>query len=154
MSSTNNVTYRKADADDIPQLVDCRIQQLVDEGYPEIRDIRAELAHYFAVGLADGSLICWVAVVDGNIAGTSGLCFYQLPPTFSNPTGRIAYITNMYTRVPHRRQGISSRLLNLLVEEAKALNFPSVRLHASELGKGVYERAGFTDLDGYMYQPL
>ena len=144
------ISFRRASTVDIDQLVELRIRQLLDEGYPEVTDIRRDLSKYFLTNIENGSLICWVGVADKIILATAGICFYQLPPTFSNPSGRIAYITNMYTDLAYRKRGTASLLLNKLILEAKALEYTSVRLHASQLGKGLYEKAGFIDADGYM----
>lgn len=142
--------FRVAAPADVHQLVELRILQLLDEGYAEITDIRRELSQYFSTNLQNGSLVCWVGVVEEIIFATAGICFYQLPPTFSNPSGQIAYITNMYTDPHYRGQGTASLLLSKLLSAAKARNYSSVRLHASRLGRGVYEKAGFVDTDGYM----
>ena len=150
MSASLQMEYRKATEVDIDQLVKLRISQLLDEGYPETSDIRKDLEKYFSASLKNESLICWVGLANEAIVATAGLCFYQLPSTFSNPSGRIAYITNMYTADGYRKRGVASHLLQLLLDNAMALNYTSVRLHASSDGKGIYEKAGFTDSDGYM----
>ncbi|MDO8907979.1 MAG: GNAT family N-acetyltransferase [Pseudohongiella sp.] len=150
MSTSLQIEYLKASETDVDQLIELRIRQLVDEGYQEVVDIRKDLKQYFSESFESGSLICWVGIANDAIVATAGICFYQLPPTFSNPSGRIAYITNMYTDDAYRRRGVASHLLNLLIGKAKSLNFASVRLHASTHGKGIYEKAGFTDTDGYM----
>lgn len=144
------IIFRRASTVDIDQLVELRIRQLLDEGYPEVTNIRRDLSKYFLTNIENGSLICWVGVADEMILATAGICFYQLPPTFSNPSGRIAYITNMYTDRPYRNRRIASLLLQKLILEAKALEYTSFRLHTSQLGKGLYERVGFTNADGYM----
>ena len=154
MFSNSKIVFRKALKADIHELVELRIKQLIDEGYPEINDIREELKKYFSSSLENGSLISWVGSSKEIIVATAGICFYQLPSTFTNPTGRIAYITNMYTDEAYRRRGIASHLRGQLLEEAEALSFTLVRLHASSLGKGVYEKAGFIDTDGYMGMKL
>ena len=147
---STQLIFRKATIEDIDQLVKLRIKQLLDEGYPETADIRTDLTNYFSANLDNGSLICWVGVADANILATAAICFYQLPPTFSNPSGRVAYITNMYTNPAYRKRGIALLLLNKLIDEAKVLNYTGARLHASDLGKGVYKKAGFVDTTGYM----
>lgn len=142
--------YRKASQSDIDRLVALRIKQLIDEGYPETRDIHQDLRCYFSESLENGSLICWVGLDNDVIVATAGICFYQLPPSFSNPSGRVAYITNMYTADAYRRRGVAFYLLGLLIDEAKKLEYTSVRLHASKYGKSVYQKAGFTDAEDYM----
>lgn len=39
-------------------------------------------------------------------------------PTVHNPTGRKAYLMNLYTAPQYRRQGIAARILTRLVEDA------------------------------------
>jgi GNAT superfamily N-acetyltransferase len=142
--------YRRATINDIPCLIEFRKQQLIDEGFPPIANIDLELREYFLSGLSDGSFISWLAVDKSSVVATSGLCFYQLPPSYSNPTGRVAYVTNMFTKKEYRRQGISSHLLSLIMDEIRRRDYKVIRLHASIDGKAMYREAGFIDSDGYM----
>ena len=148
------MNYRKAETKDIPQLIDLRKKQLIDEGLTPTNNIDIELKEYLLSSLSDGSLISWITEDDGIIIATSGVCFYQLPPTYSNPTGKIAYITNMYTKNEYRCKGIASKLLELVIDEAKNQNYKIVRLHASSQGKSIYKKFGFKDSDGYMAMNL
>jgi GNAT superfamily N-acetyltransferase len=141
---------RQANLTDIPVLVELRKRQLIDEGLSPISNIDKQLAEYFASALSDGSFVSWVMEMDGEIIATSGVCFYSLPPTYADPSGKVAYITNMYTKPEHRRKGIASELLRVLIGEAKKRECKTARLHASALGRPVYEKAGFADSDGYM----
>jgi len=141
---------RRATIDDVANLIEMRTQQLLDEGFPPDSNIDPELHEYFKSGLNDGSFISRLAVTNSLIIATSGLCFYQLPPTYSNPSGRVAYVTNMFTRKEYRRQGIASHLLNLIIDEAKSLNYRVIRLHTSANAKSIYNKAGFVDYNGYM----
>lgn len=145
-----SVDYRMAAPDDAEVLAKLRTQQLIEEGNAEQTDISKKLKDYFSLSLADGSLICWLGIVDDNIVATGGLCFYSLPPTFSNPTGRNAYLTNMYTVIGYRRSGIATVLVSKLIDEAKARHYAVIKLHASEQGRGIYEAAGFVRTSGYM----
>jgi len=77
--------FRRASTVDIDQLVELRIRQLFDEGYPEVTNIRRDLSKYFLTNIENGSLICWVGVADGMILATAGICFYQLPPNIFEP---------------------------------------------------------------------
>lgn len=151
MDNPTQLEFRKASQGDIHWLAELRIKQLIDEGYPETTDIREDLKSYFTTSLENGSLICWVGEINGEILATAGICFYQLPSTFSNPSGKIAYITNVYTDKTYRKKGVASHLLEKLIEEAKSQSYASVRLHASIHGKGIYEKVGFVDSDGYMH---
>ena len=148
------IEYRKANINDVQYLVGYRKQQLIDEGEIFEYKIDSELFDYFISSISDNSLISWLAVDSEKIIATSGVCFYQLPPTSRNPTGKVAYITNMYTLPEYRKQGIGSRLLQLVIAEAKAQKYKLIRLHTSADGKSIYSQAGFTDTDGFMAKRL
>ena len=144
------IEYRKANINDINYLVQYRKQQLIDEGEIFDDEIDNELSIYFLSSITDNSLISWLAVDGEKIIATGGICFYQLPPTSRNPSGKNAYITNMYTLPEYRKQGIGSRLLKFVIDEAKMLKYKVIRLHASADGKSIYSKAGFNATDGYM----
>lgn len=142
--------FRKATLEDVSTLVELRKQQLIDEGSPVMQNIDLELKEYFERCLADNSFIAWLALENNIIVATSGLCFYQLPPNFSNPSGKNAYVTNMFTLKEYRKRGIASVLLEKILSEARSLGFSVVRLHASSDGKDLYAKFGFVPTDGYM----
>ncbi|MBT3319726.1 MAG: GNAT family N-acetyltransferase [Clostridia bacterium] len=146
--------YRKAGVNDAQELAELRKKQLIDEGEQAENDIDDEMKRYFSVSIDSGELICWVAEEGETIIATSAICFYCLPPTFSNPTGQNAYITNMYTKNEFRRAGIATKLLTLLINEAVEQNYKVIRLHASEMGKSIYLEAGFEDSSGFMSKRL
>ena len=142
--------FRRAVLSDVNSLVELRKQQLIDEGIEPVIEIDNDLAEYFTQGLADNSFISWVAEENGEIIATSGLCFYRLLPTYTNPTGHIAYVTNMFTVMEYRRQGIPSQLLELIIDEAKKLNYQTIRLHSSREGNSLYSQYGFITSESYM----
>lgn len=142
--------FRKATLEDVSTMVYLRKQLLIEEGFPVMKNIDLELHDYFERCLADNSFIAWLALENKIIVATSGLCFYHLPPNFSNPSGRNAYITNMFTLNEYRRRGIASVLLKKILSEAYSLGFSVVRLHASPEGQNLYLKFGFLQSDGYM----
>ncbi len=144
------MNYRKANVEDVKQLVELRKKQLIDEGCYSDNNIDDELEKYFSSSIINENLIVWIAIEDEHIVGTCGVCFFQYPPSFSNVTGRIAYITNVYTRNEYRKQGIATKLLELINEEIKNKGYKFARLHASSQGKKLYEKIGFVDAEGFM----
>jgi GNAT superfamily N-acetyltransferase len=146
------VLFRKADTTDIPELIRLRIlflnevnnQNEPPEGYEEA------LARYFRAGLSDGSIAAWVAEEDGAIIATSGICFYCITPGYSNPTGKVAYIQNMFTLPQYRGKGLATELFGRLLEEARARGSKRCSLHATEAGKWVYQKFGFAATEGEM----
>ncbi|WP_099202925.1 GNAT family N-acetyltransferase [Miniphocaeibacter massiliensis] len=139
--------FRKATTNDIEALVELRKQQLIDEGMLDDKNIDNELKEYFYHNFNNNSYISWIAIEQGNIIATSGLCIYQLPPTYANPSGKKAYITNMYTLKKYRRMGLATILLTKILSEAKNLNFSDVILKASKDGLKLYSKFGFIFYD-------
>ena len=147
--------YRRAKMEDIPRLVELRRLQLIDEGQFPLEDIDQELNQYFEAMLPDDtSLVVRLAEENGKIVATAGICFYQLPPSYLNPTGRIAHVINMYTLPDYRRRGIASHLLGLLIAEAGIQGYDSIRLRATKSSLAIYAKAGFRDMEGGMVLPL
>ncbi len=148
------IEYRKANIDDVAELVSLRIEFL-----KEIRNIQTDcndseiwksLAEYFRTNLKNNSFIAWLALDNGRIVATSGLCFYTLVPSSKNLTGKVAYIMNMYTHPNYRNRGIATYLFQKMIDEAKNLDYQKIALHASEQGKPIYCKFGFENTDDEM----
>ncbi|MBR2717991.1 MAG: GNAT family N-acetyltransferase [Clostridia bacterium] len=93
-------------------------------------------------------------VYDGEkIVGTGGVSFYQVMPTCCNPTGRKAYIMNMYTAPEYRRQGIAQKTLDMLVQECLRRGVNFITLEATAAGRPLYEKYGFVPMEDEMILP-
>ena len=141
------IEYRKATLDDIDDLIEFRIEFLTPletehESTPD--ELKNALWGYFDEYLTDNTFIAWLAEDNGKIIATSGLSFYTVPPYFNNLTGKVAYIMNMYTKPEYRRKGIGTELFRRLLEEAKAGKITKIVLHATDIGRPLYEKFGFT----------
>jgi GNAT superfamily N-acetyltransferase len=142
--------FRRATLQDVSTLARLRSQQLIDEDNEPMNDIGDALKGYFYAGIENNSFIAWLAIKEGEVIATSGLCFYRLPPTYTNPSGEVAYVTNMFTVKEYRRRGIASKLLANILIEARQSKVSIVRLHASSEGKGLYKKYGFEESYDYM----
>ncbi len=155
--------YRKAAVNDIDELVKLRIEFLREANQEtnvdgKILNKCEEALHaYFNSRMIDDSFIAWIALDEGKIIATSGMCFYNTPPLFKKVDGvmhymdgRVAYIMNMYTLQEYRRQGIARILFDKIVEEAKSLGYRKITLHATEMGWKLYENFGFVEVDDGM----
>jgi len=150
--------YRKSGLEDLERLVESRIMVLrAANGLgPEADMAQAaqESRAYYEKALADGSHAAWLAWEDGRIVGCGGISFYQVMPTYHNPTGWKAYIMNMYTAPEYRRRGIAKGMLRLLVQEALDRGITAISLEATEMGRPLYEACGFAAADSEMYLPV
>lgn len=148
------LNYKKAVLEDIEILTETRItvlraaNQLSDD--VEMSDVKEQSYLYYQKALSEDSHVAYL-VFDGNeFVGTGGISFFQVMPTFHNPTGNKAYIMNMYTKPEYRRKGIAYKTLDLLVAEAKQRGIDAVSLEATDMGKPLYKKYGFVKMNDEM----
>ena len=149
--------YYKAGPEDLELLVRTRIQVLLAANQlPEGTDMTAvETASrdYYRAALADGSHAAWL-VFDGDTwIGAGGVSFYRIMPTYHNPSGRRAYLMNIYTRPDYRRRGIARHIVDLLVGEARQRGITGISLEATDMGRPLYEDYGFVQMPAEMELP-
>lgn len=137
------MTTRIATIDDVSSLVDCRKIQLIDEGEPHCTGIDDELTAYFTEKISDGSLTQYILEIDGQIASTGAVTYFDFPPSINNKSGKVAYIANIYTKAEYRRRGLSTKILDLLKLEAENKNVKRILLCASTQAIPLYEKSGF-----------
>ena len=67
--------------------------------------------------------------------------------TFSdrNLSGKIAYVMNLCTLPDYRKQGIARLLMQKVIEWIKKNDLTVVSLHATEMGRKMYEELGFKE---------
>ncbi len=141
------ITYHKAEQNDLQTLVDYRTEFLIEfwgEQKPEdVIGLKKNLQAYFTKTLNDASYICYIAKSGKDVAGIGGIVFREQAGNFKNPSGKIGYLMNMYTVPSFRRKGICSSILKRLVEEAEARDVALLELHATKEGEPVYIQHGF-----------
>ena len=146
--------YKKATIDDLDRLVDTRIEvlraanQLADD--VDMDEIEVRSYHYYNRALRDGTHIAYLVFDGTKFVGSGGVSFFQVMPTYHNPSGRKAYIMNMYTVPGYRRRGIAYKTLGMLVNDAKDLGITAISLEATNMGRPLYEKYGFVKMDDEM----
>lgn len=146
--------YKKAAAEDIDELVRTRIivlraaNKLTDD--VDMPIVEQESFAYYKRALATSEHIAYLVYDNGIFIGAGGVSFYQVMPTYHNPTGKKAYIMNMYTAPEYRRQGIALHTLDLLVKNAKEQGVSQIALEATDMGRPLYEKYGFVKMEDEM----
>ena len=147
--------YRKATLEDLELVVKARIEFMLDsrpEAPPEAFErLCPSLYDFMKTSIADESFIAWLAFDGSTLIATSGLSFLQHPPCTTNPTGKVAYISNMYTKPEYRGKGIATVLFDKTVEEAKRRGYIKLRLTTTDMGRPIYEKYGFIPEAGMVY---
>ena len=151
------LVYKRATLADLDILTETRIEVLraanrLDASADMTQVERATLAYYRSA-LADGSHTAYLVFDRDVFVGAGGVSYYAVMPTYHNPTGRKAYIMNMYTRPAYRRRGIAARTLDLLVQDARGRGVHAISLEATSMGRPLYEAYGFVPMTSEMELP-
>jgi ribosomal protein S18 acetylase RimI-like enzyme len=96
--------------------------------------------------LPDGNLI--LALVNGRAAGCIAL---------RKISNEICEMKRLYVRDNYRELGIGRKLVNLIIEEAKRLNYSFIRLDTLPTMKeaqNLYRILGFTEIEAYVNNPI
>ncbi|WP_409340325.1 GNAT family N-acetyltransferase [Paenibacillus sp. MBLB4367] len=139
--------FRKAISNDIPQLIKFR-KILLD--HEDNSSMDEAFRNYFNSSFSDKSLVVWVADDDGVVVSTVCFCICRFAPRFENPSGLVAYMTNVFTIPVYRRQGIVSKLITEAIDDLKAQGIGKILLHSSDMAKPMYESLGFVEGKNYM----
>ncbi len=150
--------FRKATIDDLDILTKTRIEVLraangLDDNIDMSR-VERESRVYYENALTNDLHTAYLVFDGDDFIGAGGISYYTVMPTFHNPTGRKAYIMNMYTKPDHRRMGIATKTLDLLIQDAKKRGITSISLEATDMGRKLYERYGFISMSSEMELPV
>jgi ribosomal protein S18 acetylase RimI-like enzyme len=147
---------RKAILADAEAIAEQRVRMFVDDGvagYDNLAQMRANFIDWVRPRLEDGSYIGWLVEEDSRLIAGAGLWEMEWPPHFMDENPRRAYLLNFYVAPEARRRGLARMLLGLAVAEAKSRGIKVVTLHASKLGRLVYEQGGFNASTEMMLRP-
>lgn len=149
---------RKAAAEDIDLLVEWRMEVLHEVfSIPQnqsIYELERENRCYYQRALQNDEHIACFACIGDTVIGCGGICFYREMPSPDNPSGKCAYLMNIYTRPQFRKQGVGKELIEWLLEQAAQRNIPKIYLETSEAGKRLYAQIGFLPMQNMMKLPV
>lgn len=148
---TNMINYRFATIDDIDLLVSQRLRfiEVKDDGesYDFIKD---NCYLYFQKSLANDSCDVVLAERNGVVVGTGTVFYYDSVPSGFNPRGKNAYVTSLYVEPEYRNRGIAKAILTEITSKSVARGYEIIMLNASDMGKNLYKKMGFTDIHNGM----
>lgn len=105
---------------------------------------------YYERHIADGTHIAVVAQADGDDAGCGAICLSDELPSPDNPTGRCAYMMNIYVRREYRNRGVAHAIVRKLVEMALEQECGKIYLETTPEARSLYADEGFRDLPDIM----
>lgn len=146
--------YKKATIKDIDVLTRTRILVLRAANNlsadTNMSEMQKQSYEYYLKALKNNTHIAYLVFNENSIVGSGGISFFQVMPTYHNPSGYKAYIMNMYTHPDYRRRGIAYKMLDILVNEAKSKGINTISLETTEMGRPVYEKYGFVQMKNEM----
>lgn len=149
--------YKRATPEDIDILTTTRIQVLraanrLSED-TDMSEVERQSYNYYQKALSDGTHIAYLVFDKDRFVGAGGVSFFQVMPTYHNPSGNKAYIMNMYTNPEYRRRGIAYKMLDMLIRDTKSRGITAISLEATDMGRPLYEKYGFIKMNHEMELP-
>ncbi|MBB3648934.1 ribosomal protein S18 acetylase RimI-like enzyme [Rhizobium sp. BK619] len=108
-------------------------------------DAAARILSFIRSGREERCLTSFLAIVDGEIAGSASCQLHQSPfPEVIREEQRLhGYIWSVYVADAFRRRGIASALTNKAADYLKSIGCTTAVIHASDAGEPVYRAARF-----------
>jgi len=147
---------REAGPRDLETLLDWRMRVLADvfAGSPLAASpaLRGANAAYYRRHLADGTHTACFAVDPGTgrTVGCGGVCHQEEMPSPDNPSGRNAYLMDIYVLPGFRGRGIGRRIVRHLVAAARARGAGKIYLESTPAARPLYRSLGFGPMHGMM----
>lgn len=149
-----NIKYKQANFDDIELLVKSRIIVLREANHlddsADMSEVEVQSYDYYRKAIPNGECIVYLVFDDDKFVGCGGVSFFRVMPTCHNPTGKKAYLMNIYTSPEYRRKGIAYKTLDLLIKAAREKGINHITLEATAMGRPMYEKYGFTKMNDEM----
>ena len=141
-------TIRPGTAEDIGTVVAHRRAMFFEGGFRDERaldEMCAAFDPWLRRKMQDGEYLAWFAMGDGGaiVAGV-GLWLMDWPPHMIGPGRWRGNIVNVYTQPGSRRMGLARRLMETALDWCRSNGVRAVILHASDDGRPLYEKMGFT----------
>lgn len=139
-------SLRLMTADDSADFVKFR-KLFFSDFQPELEvtpELERRLSEYFLSALPEGSLDCVCCEERGQTVAMAGSVYYRVMPTILNPGGKMACLMSVYTLPEYRRRGLALAMVKRLLELGKARGVGKFTLNATDAGRPVYEKAGFS----------
>jgi ribosomal protein S18 acetylase RimI-like enzyme len=150
------INYIKSTEKDMDMLIESRMEMLkVVNNLPDNYKFNDDFIEASKIFFESSNQTTILAInEDKKIIGCASMCYIEIMPTFSHPTGKRAHLMNVYTNARFRRQGIAKKMLEILINEAKERGVTEISLDTTETGRAFYKSCGFKESEECMVLDL
>lgn len=138
-------TLRRATLRDLDVLVRQRRRMWEDMGVTRgLDEADVVFRRWARARLRSGKLVGFLAE-DGRGLVVAGGCVWLMVvhPRPGYPGGDQPYLLSFYTEPAHRGKGLARKVLRVCLAWCREQGYPRVTLHASAMGRPIYEQHGF-----------
>lgn len=148
---SKEIKYHITTAEDMELVVASRLQRLrivneLGEDYRFTEEFVEATRKFFS----EGDQTTVLAMTGETVIGCATMCYINILPTLTHPTGGQGHLMNVYTMKEWRRQGIAHEMVSILIEDAWNRGITQLTLTATQDGRPLYEKLGFADSKKYM----
>jgi ribosomal protein S18 acetylase RimI-like enzyme len=141
------MNFIRADRSHIGVLVDLRIAYLLSDGElseSERDNFMVQIKDFFNRHL-NIDCECFLAQdkKSGEFVSVVVMIECEKPANRAFKNGKTAMLMNVYTKPSHRRRGIASNLLDMVISYTKSREISCIDLSATVMGRPLYEKHGF-----------
>ena len=145
--AVENITFRRATTEELSVAAGFWLAMYVEIGMFAEADFQAgwreRFVRYFETRSKTGEAAYFVAVDGDRVVATAGAMLRDGYPSVIHGL-RFGYILGVYVLPEYRSHGLAKRLTQEAVGYLRAAGARSIRLHASNAGRPIYEKLGFT----------
>jgi GNAT superfamily N-acetyltransferase len=140
------IVIRAITLEDAELIAHQRYRMFVDDGVPDNETTRDRIQAFLPwvkARIQFGTYTGWFALHGDTVVAGVGMMMLDWPPHDLHAEPLRGYVLNVYTEPGYRGRGIAKRLMQQIMQEAKARQITVVTLHASKMGRPIYEKLGF-----------
>lgn len=118
-------------------------EEISDATAEELDAVDREYRRWARSRMRSGQFVAFVVEERGRIPASGGLWLMPLPPRPWTRGDHAPYLMSMYTEREDRGKGYATMVVDAAIRWSRVHNHKVIILHASDEGKGIYEKAGF-----------
>ncbi|MDP9812198.1 ribosomal protein S18 acetylase RimI-like enzyme [Rhizobium tibeticum] len=140
--------YRKATPEDDDVLVRHYLAIWESYGTPADHfraDAEAVIGQFLEEGRRDRALASFIAFDGGIAAGSASCQLHQMPYPAALKSEHLlqGYVWSLFIDPAYRRQGVSKKLMFMILDHLRDIGCTGIVLHSSEAGEALYRSLGF-----------